>query len=125
MSLDDEFDELQRLFAQKDLLTEPRRPSRNGFMEILLAKRKNMKIKIYQEKGHQLPHIHIDYGDQHHSASYTIESGERIEGSLHKKYDVDISTWLDRNRSKVLEIWNALQLGAAYEPLLAELSADV
>lgn len=125
MSLEEEFDELQRLFAQKDLLTEPRKSSGSGFMEILLAKRKNMKIKIYQEKGHHLPHIHIDYGKQRHAASYAIESGERIEGDLSKKYDSDVSSWLDRNRDKVLEIWNALQVGTQHEPLLAELAGDV
>ncbi|WP_375056814.1 DUF4160 domain-containing protein [Zobellella sp. DQSA1] len=125
MSLEEEFDELQRLFAQKDLLTEPRKSSGSGFMEILLAKRKNMKIKIYQEKGHHLPHIHIDYGKQRHAASYAIESGERIEGDLSKKYDSDVSNWLDRNRDKVLEIWNALQAGTQHEPLLAELAGDV
>lgn len=125
MSLEEEFDELQRLFAQKDLLTEPRRSSGTGFMEILLVKRKNMKIKIYQEKGHHLPHIHIDYGRQHHAASYAIESGERIEGSLSKKYDNDVLNWLDRNRDKVLEIWNSLQAGVPHEQLLAELAGDV
>ncbi|MGJ7462075.1 DUF4160 domain-containing protein [Halomonas sp. MA07-2] len=125
MSLDEEFDELQRLFAQKDLLTEPRRPAGNGFMEVLLAKRKNMKIKIYQERGHSLPHIHIDYGRQHHAASYAIESGERIEGNLSKKYDSDVSSWLERNREKLLKIWNALQAGTPHEPLMAELSGDV
>ena len=94
-------------------------------MEILLVKRKNMKIKIYQEKGHHLPHIHIDYGKQRHAASYAIETGERIEGWLSKKYDSDVSSWLDRNRDKVLEIWNALQAGTQHEPLVAELAGDV
>jgi hypothetical protein len=125
MSLKEEFDELQRLFAQKDLLTEPKRSAGNGFMEILLAKRKNMKIKIYQEKGHYLPHIHIDYGRKQHAASYAIESGERIEGSLSEKYDNDVLIWLERNREKVLEIWNALQAGTQHEPLMAELAGDV
>lgn len=125
MSLKEEFDELQKLFAQKDLLTEPRRRSRSGIMEILLAKRKNMKIKIYQEKGHHLPHIHIDYGRQQHAASCAIETGERIEGDLSKKYDNDVSNWLERNRNKVLEIWNSLQEGIPHEPLLAELAGDV
>ncbi len=124
MSLEEEFDELQRLFAQKDLLTEPRRSPGSGFMEILLAKRNNMKVKIYQEKGHHLPHIHIDYGRQRHAASYAIASGERIEGSLSKKYDSDVSSWLDRNREKVLEIWNTLQAGVPHEQLLAELAGD-
>jgi len=84
-----------------------------------------MKFKIYQEKGHQLPHIHIDYGRQQHAASYAIETGERIEGNLSKKYDTDVSNWLDQNRDKVLAIWNDLQAGMPHELLLAELAGDV
>lgn len=125
MNLDNEFDELQRLLAQTDLLTEPRRSRDSSYMEILLVKRKDMKIKIYQEKGHQLPHIHIDYGKQHHAASYAIESGERIEGDLPKKYDRDIYNWLGRNRDKILEIWEALQTGTSHESLVTKLAGGV
>lgn len=125
MSLNEEFNELQRLFAENDLLTAPRSSAGNDFMEILLAKRKNMKIKIYQEKGHHLPHIHIDYGNQCHAASYAISSGVRIGGNLSKKYDSDVSMWLERNGEKVLAIWNSLQAGMSHKHLLAELSGDV
>jgi hypothetical protein len=124
MSLGKEFDELQRLFAQKDLLSEARRGASNGFMGILLAKRKNMKIKVYQEKGHHLPHIHIDYGMQRHAASYSIASGTRLDGNLSKKYDSDVSSWLERNRDKVLEIWNMLEVGEPHDKLVATLAAD-
>lgn len=125
MSLVEEFNKLQRLFAQEDLLNESLPSSGTGFMKILLAKRKNMKIKIYQEKGHTLPHFHIDYGGQHHTASYAIESGERIEGDLSKKYDRDVSIWLKRNRDKLLEIWKSLQTGVPHEHILAELAGDL
>ena len=124
MNLDKEFDELQRLFANKDLLTDTRPSSKTGFMEILLIKRKNMKLKIYQEKGHHLPHIHIDYGNMNHAASYAIASGERLEGSLPKKYDADVFSWLTRNRSIVLEIWTALQAGDPYHNIVAELAGS-
>jgi hypothetical protein len=124
MRLKTELEELQRLFAQTDLLTEPRRSSNSSRMELLLVRRKNMKIKMYQEAGHALPHIHIDYGNQHHAASYSVDSGLRIVGDLPAKYDGDVSSWLERNRSKLLELWNSLQDGKQYEHLLAELSGD-
>lgn len=124
MGLEEEFTELQNLFAQKDPITQPRKASKNGFMEILLAKRKNMKIKIYQEKGHKLPHIHIGYGKKNHAASYSIESGDRLEGDLPKKYDSDVVFWLNRNRCQILEIWHTLQKGNAHETLVAELAGD-
>ncbi len=125
MSLDKEFSELQRLFAQKDMLTERRPQSRSGFTEILLIKRKNMKFKIYQEKGHHLPHIHIDYGNKNHVASYSIQTTKRLDGNLPKKYDKDVSSWLECNKEKVLEIWNTLQLGEPHENLISELAGDV
>ncbi|MFG0731473.1 DUF4160 domain-containing protein [Photobacterium damselae] len=125
MQLDEEFSELQRLFAQKDMLTDRSPRSRSGFMEILLIKRKNMKLKIYQEKGHHLPHIHIDYGNQNHAASYAIETGERLEGTLPKKYDKDVLSWLEYNREKVLEIWQVLQVGEPHKSLISELVGDV
>jgi hypothetical protein len=124
MSLKTELDELQRLFAQTDLLTEPRRSSNSSHMEILLVRRKNMRIKMYQEASHALPHIHIDYGNHHHTASYSIDSGLRIVGDLPAKYDGEVFSWLERNRSKLLEIWDSLQDGKQYEHLLSELSGD-
>jgi hypothetical protein len=124
MRLISEAEELQRLFAQTDLLTEPRHSSNPGRMEILLVKRKNMKIKMYQEAHHGLPHIHIDYGKQSHTASYAIDSGLRLEGNLPRKYDNDLSGWLMQHRPKLLNIWNLLQKGEPHEHLLAELGAD-
>ena len=124
MNLKTEFDELQRLFAQTDLLTEPRHSSNSSRMELLLVRLKNMKIKMYQEALHPLPHIHIDYGSQHHTASYAIDSGLRIAGDLPAKYDRDVYRWLERNRSKLLELWHSLQDGKPYEHLLAQLSGD-
>ena len=125
MNLDNEFSELQRLFAQNDSLTDKRPHSKNGFMELLLIKRKNIKFKIYQEKGHQLPHIHIDYGKQNHVASYDVASSERLEGNLPKKYDRDVLSWLERNRGKVLKIWSVLQAGESHNNLVAELTGDL
>lgn len=124
MNLKNEFNDLQRSFAEKDLLTESR-PRSSSSMELLLIKRKDMKIKIYQEKGHILPHIHIDYGNKKHAASYAIESGERLEGSLPNKYDKDVSAWLNINREKVLEIWSKLQSGSGFSELTASLSGDI
>ncbi|WP_445012271.1 DUF4160 domain-containing protein [Vreelandella stevensii] len=89
-----------------------------------LGEEKEHEDQNLPRKRYSLPHIHIDYGRQQHAASYAIGSSERIEGSLSKKYDSDVSSWLERNREKVLEIWNALQSGAPYEPLVAELSGD-
>nr|WP_019366914.1 DUF4160 domain-containing protein [Pseudomonas luteola] len=125
MSIEDEFSELQRLLAQKDLITEPRKGSGSGFVELLLAKRKNIKYKMYQERGHSTPHIHIDYGRMNHVASYSVETGERMEGNLPKKYDTDVSNWLSTNKEKLVEIWKSLQSGGEPSAIIGELQGDV
>ena len=125
MILQDEFEELQRMLAQTDLLFEPRSRNRNdNFLEILLVKRKDLKLKIYQEVGHAMPHLHIDYGKEHHTASYAIESGEKIEGNLPKRYDSNINRWIIQHREKLLEAWASLQMGCDPKLLVAELQAD-
>lgn len=125
MILQAEFEELQRMLAQTDLLFEPRsRVRNNDFLEILLIKRKCLKLKIYQEVGHAMPHLHIDYGKEHHTASYTIESGEKIEGNLPKRYDYDVNRWIIQHRERLLEVWASLQMGRDPKLLVAELQAD-
>jgi hypothetical protein len=87
MELKEELESLQNRLAQIDLLTRPSSRPSSGFTELLLVKLQDLKIKIYQERGHALPHVHIDYGKTHHIASFSISPAERIEGSLSKKYD--------------------------------------
>ncbi|MDC7696891.1 DUF4160 domain-containing protein [Vogesella indigofera] len=126
MALEKEFGDLQYLFAQKDLLTKPKAysSSRGARVELLLIKRKYLKYKIYQERGHAMPHIHIDYGCNNHVASYAIETGERIEGNLDRKYEVDVSNWLSKNKEQLIKIWYALQSGEDTEALIGELQGD-
>jgi hypothetical protein len=73
VKLKPELHELQRLLAQTDLITGSIRSSNSGFVEALLAKRKLLKVKIYQEVGHSMPYVYVDYGRRHHVASYRSE----------------------------------------------------
>lgn len=125
MSLEDEFSELQRLLAQKDLITEQRKGSGSEFIELLLARRKKLKYRMYQERGHSIPHIHIDYGHMNHVASYSVETGERLEGNLPTKYDKDVSSWLSTNKEKLVEIWESLQDGGEPSAIIGELQGGV
>lgn len=71
-----------------------------------------------------MPHIHIDYGgDQNHIASYSIHTGERIDGSLNKKYDKFVKDWIGNNREKILQIWSEIQSGdqKKYEETIASI----
>lgn len=106
--MDNAIQELQKKLAQIDLIMES---SKNNCLGLQLVKLKNIKIKIYQEYSHNLPHIHIDYNDEIHAASYAIHSGEKIEGSIKKKYDKEISNWILKNQENLIKIWELLQNG--------------
>lgn len=81
----------------------PRKGVPSGILEALLLKREQLKLKMYQENGHARPHFHVDYGTQNHAASYAIDTGERIEGDLHCKYDKAIVSWVGNNRDALLK----------------------
>lgn len=121
MSFKEELEILQKGLAEVDLLSKPRSKSSNGFTEFLVLKFENVKLKMYQEKGHSLPHIHIDYGNKNHVASYSIDPVERLNGSLNKKYDKTIKKWMSSNIEGLLIIWQKLQAGDDPKNLLPEL----
>jgi hypothetical protein len=124
MNLNDLASKLQNDLGLVDLLTRPSRSSQ-GSMELLVIKLDRLKIKIYQEKGHALPHIHIDYGKQHHAASFSIDPPKRIEGQLGSKYDRSVQEWLTRNKDALIALWTALQAGESPDALVAELQGDM
>ncbi|MEX0729503.1 MAG: DUF4160 domain-containing protein [Aquisalimonadaceae bacterium] len=121
MVLEQEAKDLQRRFAQVDLLSGE---SSSGYIEFLVHKRRNIKIKMYQEKGHYVPHVHIDYGHSHHAATYTIEYAQRIAGSLDKKYDREVTAWISSCREQLQDIWDTTQAGKNSEELVAELRGE-
>lgn len=114
---------LQNDLAKIDMITmPPRKGVPSGILEALLLKREQLKLKMYQENGHARPHFHVDYGTQNHAASYAIDTGERIEGDLHCKYDKAIVSWVGNNRDALLKTWGALQSGRSQLEFVVALS---
>ncbi len=112
---------LQHRLAEIDLHTEPRH-SPPGFTEFLLLKLKDIKIKMYQERGHATPHIHIDYGKKNHAASFSVHNPSRINGALPSKYDKSITGWIIENNKMLIDIWGEAQAGGNPAYLIAQLS---
>jgi hypothetical protein len=115
--------ELQRNLAQVDLLTRPARSS-GGFTEFLIVKRDNLKLKMYQETGHNLPHIHIDYGKVAHAASYGVDPPVRIAGKLASKYDRSVLEWLREHKDELMMLWELLQAGDDPSAAVVSLRGD-
>lgn len=120
-SLTEKLKDLQQSLAEVDLLTKPRRVSSHGFTEFLVIKIENIKIKMYQEQKHPLPHIHIDYANKIHAASFSIDPPHKIKGYIDYKYEKIITEWLIENKEMLLEIWSETQLGGNPDNLIAEL----
>lgn len=124
IDLANDLEELQRQLAQVDSLTTRTHSSRDGYISFLLFKRGNLKFKMYQEPGHNLPHIHIDYGRQSHVATYCIDPPTRLVGTLDRKYDRSIIEWIVSRKEKLIKAWALLQAGSDPVPLVLELAGD-
>src|SRR5262245_14444717 len=122
MKLEERLQQLQQQLAFVDLLTESRARRTEDTFELLLMKLGPLKDKIYQEVGHHVPHVHIDYGLKSHVASYSIRDGERFARTLHPKYDRVINAWIAANRSNLLQAWQTLRSGADPTVFIGELS---
>jgi hypothetical protein len=124
MKLEAELKQLQHQLALVDLVTEPRSAQRGEVIELLLVRLKKLKIKMYQETGHQTPHVHVDYGRHNHVASYAIDEGIRLVGTLDTKYDRAVSDWIGQHRDKLLEVWQTMQSGNNPSLAIGELAGD-
>jgi hypothetical protein len=125
MALIDDLEVLQNQLAQVDFLTTPSRSSKTSDLSFLLVKRGHLKFKMYQEHGHALPHIHIDYGKLTHAASYRIDPPSRLTGNLDGKYDKPITEWISSRKNKLLEAWAIMQAGDDPTHFTHELAGDI
>lgn len=109
-------EQLQDDLAQVDLFT--RQSTRSGFLDFLVIKKQDLKVKMYQETGHSEPHVHIDYGNDNHVASFSISDGRRLCGNLDRKYERTIVTWIAENREDLYHLWSAAQVGKPVDEML-------
>ena len=114
---------LQSDLGLVDLMSSRSGRNHSG-MELLVIKLSQLKLKIYQEDRHELPHIHVDYGNISHAASFGIDPAVRLVGQLEKKYDRTIISWIEAHQAALLALWNALQAGTSTEALITELRGD-
>lgn len=115
MELNESIELLHNRLALIDLMSK--QSSRNG-LEFLILKKEKMKIKMYQEIGHSMPHVHIDFGELEHQASYSIKDEKRLVGDLPKKYEKELLSWIAENKSSLLTLWSEAQAGKPTDELI-------
>jgi hypothetical protein len=115
-----QLEKLQDKLALIDLMSRPRR---GNYSELLIKELLPLEVRMEQDKNHKRPHVHINYGKQKHVASYAIDNGERLVGDLSSKYDKVVTSWINENQARLLQIWTEMQAGNQnqYEFLIGQL----
>ncbi len=115
---------LQAQLGRVDLLNYNSNRRKNSVIEFLIVRTQKLKIKMYQEHKHQIPHIHIDYGSEIHSAAYQINPPALIAGHMKREYNASILGWLELNRDSLLKIWDAAHSGGNVQTLVCEVNGN-
>lgn len=117
----------RRVLCQKDIdelqlilsFTE-QQPARNyEALKALFIRLNYTALKMYREQNHTRPHFHIEYKKQY-SASYAIETLEKLSGNIPAKYEKPIMEWALRHKNFLLLTWNKLQTGELVQNLVFE-----
>ncbi|MGE3491562.1 MAG: DUF4160 domain-containing protein [Vicinamibacterales bacterium] len=124
--MDDELRLLQYELAQVDLFFPlSKRPANDlNRIELTLARLQNLKLKMYKEKKHSTPHIHIDYGREPHFASFQIDPPRLLAGNLDRAHTAKIVEWLTPRTELLKQTWMTLQSGQSVADFIIELRED-
>jgi hypothetical protein len=123
--LDDQsLGQLQDELATVDLQSRPTRQARPGMIEYLVKRHRAIRLRMDGNKNHGRPHIHVDYGPDFHTASYAIDTGERLAGSLRGVYDKAVRSWIAQHREDLEEVWAEVMSGKRPDDLIAALQAS-
>jgi hypothetical protein len=101
-----DIDELQLILSFSESQPEQNREA----IKARLFKLKNITIRMRQEQNHARPHFHIEYKNQY-SASYAIDTFERLAGNVPTKYEKPMLEWAARHRNSLLLTWSKMQAG--------------
>jgi hypothetical protein len=74
-----------------------------------------VQMVFYDNERHSLPHIHVQYGDD--KASFSINDGSVLAGSLPPRQTRLIRTWIDLRREELMADWNLAINGATLKPI--------
>jgi len=68
-----------------------------------------VSLYFYDNKQHNLPHIHVRYQDT--KAIFNIETSEMIEGDLPKKQQKLVSAWMEIHHDELIADWELAVVG--------------
>jgi hypothetical protein len=95
--------ELQAKLAEADLISTTG-SSKGRHLEILVARKGHVELRMYKETGHARPHFHIEY-KQEYAASYALDSFELLAGYMLRKYAQEVLNLAKAQQGHLLELW--------------------
>ena len=110
-----DIDELQLILSFTEKQPEENREN----LKALLFKLNNTTLRMRQEQNHARPHFHIEYRNQY-SASYAIDTFEKLAGSVPAKYEKPVLEWALRHKGSLLLTWNKMKAGENVQGLVLE-----
>lgn len=68
-------------------------------------------IRTFMETGiqHHMPHTHAYY--QEFKATYHIDTGEPLEGSLPRRQERLVEAWIEIYRDELMDNWKRIEAG--------------
>ncbi len=68
-------------------------------------------IRIFTETGvqHHIPHLHAYY--QEHKATFRIDTGELLAGSLPRRQQRLVEAWIELYQDELFDNWNLADAG--------------
>ena len=114
-----DIEELHKRLSRIDLRDSFSTQGNEENIELTVHKINYAKLKIQPEKNHWRPHFHIEY-KQEHSASYAIDSLEKLAGNMPKKYEQPIIDWADKQRENLKATWDKLKAGKDVKEFVSE-----
>ena len=89
-------------------------------IDIIGDRKKKIKVTMHTDSNHGRPHIHIN----EHDASFAVDSGELLAGDCDNKTRILIENWIERHRDDLLQLWDIIKKGEAYQPLVEQIKSD-
>ena len=93
--------ELLELFAFADQIEKR---ARGAPIEFLIVRIEHLRIKMDANKNHRRPHIHIEYKNEFHAASYAIHNCDLLAGELRRGHELIAVFWIEKHREKLLKL---------------------
>ena len=98
---------VQESLAKADLPIQGTSSSREDRLELLLARRGCIELRMYKETAHQRPHFHIEYKKEF-AASYALDTLQPLAGFIPRRYE-DVMLPIARElRDELMAKWHAL-----------------